>query len=230
MNKKNMIAMISMVMILLALATLAIAVIEQPPRMVHEDGVVEGVDLYFHYYGWPDGMSLLVVDHVSLKQRKQGEEEWGRWRAGGSSSTSKQLGAVPWGRPHYRHSEDKLIAIGIRSSEGRRDVEGDMIAEIEVRFSHEFNSQKPFFARLDIEGRTLELSSDTIVFVDHQLDGSFTVNRIETDLTDLVGVAGEFEDVPPGTRGVPHRDDIKAYLLESSFILELLGVDQQEQK
>ncbi len=230
MNKKNMIAIISMVMILLVLVTLAIAVIGQPPRMVHEDGVVDDLDLYFHYYGWPDGMSLLVVDHVSLKQRKQGEEEWGRWRAGGSSSTNKRSGAVPWGRRHYQHSEDKVIVIGIRSSEGRRDVEGDKIAEIEVHFSHEFNSQKPFFGRLDIEGGTLELSSDTIVFVDHQLDGSFTVNRIETDLTDLVGVAGEFEDVPPGTRGVPHRDDIKAYLLESSFILELLGVDKQEQK
>jgi len=224
MNKKSMIAITSMVVILLVLAIFAIIAIGQPPRMVHVDGVVDGLvdqHLYFHYYGWPDGISLLVVDHVSRKQLKPGEE-FQQWGVGGSSSSSNRLGAVPWGRRHYRSREDNDISIEVRSSEGRRAVE--------VRFSHEFNSQMPFFARLDIEGRTLELSSDTIVFVDHQLDGSYTVNRTETDLTDLVGVAGEFEDVQPGTRGVPHRDDIKAYLLESSFILELLGVGKQQQK
>ncbi|HIK83314.1 MAG: hypothetical protein ABGY15_06545 [bacterium] len=217
-----MIAITSMVMILLVLAIFSIIAIGQPPRMVHEDGVVDGLDLYFHYYGWPDGMSLLVVDHMSLKQLKQGETLIIRSLGGGYNSSSQTLGAIPWGRRRYLSSKKNTISVRIRSPEGRRMVE--------VRISHEFDSQNPFFTRLNIEGRNLELFSDTIVFVDHQLDGSFTVNRIETDLTDLVGVAGEFEDVPPGTRGVPNRDDIRAYLLESSFILDLLGADKQQQK
>jgi hypothetical protein len=237
-QKKNVTALSIMVLLLLVLAIFVINEARLPSLFVHRSGVVKLPNLYFHYYGCSDGISLLVVDHVSLKQLKQGEKMKYSHRQDVRGNFVRRGKNHPWGRSRFRNSEANIIELMfyVEIHEERR--------WIQISTNHELYFQKPFLAFLNIEGRTLKLSRDTIVFVDHQLDGSFTVNQIETDLTalvgfsgkpeelppGLVGFSGKPEELPPGSRGVPDRDDIKTYLLESSFILELLGGEKQEQK
>lgn len=226
MQKKNLIALVIMVLLLMVITPIAFKSIPEIPYCKHLEGRVDelpaaiqgSIAIYYHYYGWEDGLSVLLIDHVSGKQVKPGEQT-NQWGVSGSSSVRGNAGGLPWLRNYYGRSVQHTISVSVRSSEEMRDVE--------FTFDHQFNSGDPLLANLTIEGSDYEVTSDTVFFIDHELDGSVMVNQLDIDLSDLLG---ESESGFPRMRGVPTEDGIEAYLLQSSSIEELLHAGNQEQK
>ncbi|RTZ93393.1 MAG: hypothetical protein DSY92_00455 [Planctomycetota bacterium] len=142
MQKKNLIALVIMVLLLMVITPIAFKSIPEIPNCKHLEGRVDelpaaiqgSIAIYYHYYGWEDGLSVLLIDHVSGKQVKPGEQtkQWGVSR---STSVLQSAGGMAWLRNHYGRSEQRTISISVRSSEEMRDVE--------VIFNHQFNSRDP---------------------------------------------------------------------------------------
>ena len=226
MQMKEVIALVIMALLLLVLVPMAIILNPEPPSFKHLAGRVDplpaalqgSVGVYYHYYGWPDGLSVLVIDHVSGKQLKPGEAShvWG-------SSATTSLGGSSGGSLRFRdrvvREDNTTISVGVRSSGDRRDVK--------ISLEHRFESSDSIFAQMVVEGIDYELTSDTVFFIDHQLDGTHEVKQIDFDLTELVG---ESEDRSPRMRGVPTTGGIEAFLVQNSVIQELLVPGYQQQK
>ena len=225
MQMKNVIALVIMALLLLVLVPMAIILNPEPPSFKHLAGRVDplpaalqgSVGVYYHYYGWPDGLSVLVIEHVSGKQLKPGEDShvWGSSGTGHSVSG----GGSRWFRDRFVREGNTVISVGVRSSGDRRGVR--------IRLEHRFESSDAFFAQMVVEGIDYEVTSDTVFFIDHQLDGTHEVKKIDFDLTELVG---ESEDRSPWMRGVPTTGGIEAFLVQNSVIQELLVPGYQEQK
>ncbi len=226
MQMKNVIALVIMALLLLVLVPMAIILNPEPPSFKHLAGRVDplpaalqgSVGVYYHYYGWPDGLSVLVIDHVSGKQLKPGEDSL-VWGSSGTGNLSGSGGGSLWFRARFVREVNTVISVGVRSSGDRRDVK--------ISLEHRFESSDAFFAQMVVEGIDYEVTSDTVFFIDHQLDGTHEVNKIDFDLTELVG---ESEDRSPRMRGVPTTGGIEAFLVQNSVIQELLVPGYQEQK
>ena len=226
MQMKNVIALVIMALLLLVLVPMAIILNPEPPSFKHLAGRVDplpaalqgSVGVYYHYYGWPDGLSVLVIDHVSGKQLKPGEDSL-VWGSSGTGNLSGSGGGSLWFRARFVREVNTVISVGVRSSGDRRDVK--------ISLEHRFESSDSIFAQMVVEGIDYEVTSDTVFFIDHQLDGSKEVKQIDIDLSDLVG---EAEDGALQMRGVPTGEEIEAYLVNKPAILELLLPEKREQK
>ena len=227
MQKKNMIALTIMALLLLALTSLAIISNPAAARLRHREGRVEplpsalqgSVRVSYHYYGWPDGLSVLVIDHVNGKQLKPGEHS-NVWVVSGGSSV-RGGGGTLWFRSRYAREVKRTITVSVQSSGDKRNIE--------MNLDHRFESYDAFFARIliGVPVKSYAVTSDTVFFIYHQLDGSKEVKQIDIDLSDLVG---EAEDGALQMRGVPTGEEIEAYLVNKPAILELLLPEKREQK
>jgi len=226
MQKKNLIALVIMVLLLMVITPIAFKSIPEIPNCKHLEGRVDelpaaiqgSIAIYYQYYGWPDGLSVLVIEHVSGKQLKPGEDSL-VWGSSGTGNLSGSGGGSLWFRDRFVREDNTVISVGVRSSGDRRDVE--------IRLEHRFESSDAFFAQMVVEGIDYEVTSDTVFFIDHQLDGTHEVKKIDFDLTELVG---ESEDRSPRMRGVPTTGGIEVFLVQNSVIQELLVPGYQEQK
>jgi len=226
MQKKNVIALAVMALLLMVITPIAFISLPDVPWCKHLEGRIDSsafepglgpdslqgsLGVYYHYYGWQDGVSVLVIDRMSGKQMKPGSHAH-TWGVSGSSSVSGS-GGLPWLRTRYTRDEKSVVSVGVESPGKDRQ-------ERQFTFNHQFESAEPFHALVAVDGTFVtEITSDTVIFIDHQLDGTYEVKQVGLDLSDLLG---EPEDLDPRLRGVPTTEKIEGYLLSKPAILELL--------
>jgi len=224
-QKKNVIALGIMALLLMVLAPIAIIAIIDTPSCSDLHGVLasvppalpQSIEVYYHYYGWPDGISVIVVHQVSGKQLGPGAigDVWGSYSSvsGGISRSSSFL------REHYTMRVNPTFKVAIRSSGERRDVE--------VEVDHQFDSSDKQLAWMVIQGADYFVTSDTVFLIEQQLDGSSTVKKLDYDLSELLG---ESEHGNARFRGTPDKAQLETFLLESPVLEELKIADDQGQK
>lgn len=225
MQKKNLIALVVMALLLGVITPIAFIASPQVPRCKHLEGSIGSATLedplcpeslqgslgvYYHYYGWQDGLSVLVIDRLSGKQMKPGSHAHA-WGVSGSSSSSGS-GSLPWLRSRYLREEEHVISVGV-------EFPGVGRQERQFTLSHQFDSEDAFHALVTVDGFFCGITSDTVIFIDHQLDGTYEVKEVGLDLSDLLG---EPEDLDPRLRGVPTKEEVESYLLSKPAILELM--------
>lgn len=220
-QKKNVIALVIMALLLLVLTSLAIISNPAAPLLTHLADRVEplpaslqgSVGVYYHYYGWPDGISVMVIDQLSGKQLKPGESAH-VWRSvsqpGASFSITDRGLFAGWERVSYMTKVQQDFGVAIQPSRELRDVD--------VQIAHQFISNDANFATMFVKGVHYEVTRDTVFLIEHQLDGTHEVKIIETDVSGLVSeVLEQYQEL-----GVP--------AIDSPLIEELLTVDEKEKK
>lgn len=234
MQKKNVIALVIMIILLVVCAPFAIIAIYDTPSCSDLHGVLASepsalpgsIKVYYHYYGWPDGISVFVVHQVSGKQLEPGAagEVWGSSSSGTVGVRSS--GSFPgWQREHLFRRVNQTIKIRIAAAGEIRDLGTTPGWEIEV--DHQFDSDDAQFAWMVIQGADYQVTSDTVFLIEQQLDGSSTVKKLDFDLPEFLG---ESEDGNPRRRGIPDKTQLETFLLESPVLEELMKVNDQGQK
>ncbi|NRA75724.1 MAG: hypothetical protein HRU16_07245 [Planctomycetes bacterium] len=207
---RNVLAIAFILILLLATVWFAVVIIDTSAPFESVDGLVAEHDLEFHYYGWHQGYSLLLVDNLNRLIR---DKDVSMSRNGGSSQQHRDL----LGKLTITRGEEKSVTLQLPSPEGGR--------EITLTGDYTLETWDPVTANLTINDKSFPVTGDMIVVIDFDLEGP-TVHRIDADLSELAVYEGD----PTSQLEAPTVSEIEGYILKSRPILDVLVRKKQEQK
>ena len=205
---RNVLAIAFILILLLATVWFAVVIIDTSAPFESVDGLVAEHDLEFHYYGWHQGYSLLLVDNLNRLIR---DKDVSMSRNGGSSQRHRDL----LGKLTIIYREEKSVTLYFPSPEGRR--------EITVSGDYTLETWDPASAYLTINDESYSISGGMIIAVDFDQTGP-TVHLIDVDLSELA----VNENESTGQMEAPTVSELEGYILKSRPILDVLVRDKQE--
>ena len=207
---KNVLAIAFISILLVSTLWFADIIIDPSVPFEAVDGLIAEHDLQFHFYGWHQGYSILLVDNLNRLIR---DKQISNSLRGGSSEQISNL----LGQSAITYRKENSVTMRLSSPEGTREVTVDGY--------YTFETWDPLNAKLTINNTIIPVNGDMIVAIDLDQNGP-TIHKIDADLSEIAVQESESASQPEA----PAVSEIKDYILKSRPILDVLIHNKQEKK